>query len=270
MTMAESPSDPPADAPPSVGRGDIVAGLQALGIGPGRTVLVHSSLSSFGHVRGGAEAVIDALLEVLGDTGTLVFPTFTWGKFHDKQGIVFDVRHTPCDVGRVPETFRQRPGVMRGEHICHSVAALGPHARRVLGDGVRPFGTGSSFDQLYQLDGLILLIGVGMTVCTAFHMVEEFMQVPYRRYRDFNGSIVVMPDGTRTPSRAVEFVPRAEFRNDFEKMDGILADKGLLSRHRVGSSRLTLVPVRSLFDTTRAFLERDIEFLINDEDRGPH
>ena len=45
---------------------DIKAGLQSLGVEPGMVLMVHSSLSALGHVEGGADAVIDALEEVVG------------------------------------------------------------------------------------------------------------------------------------------------------------------------------------------------------------
>jgi aminoglycoside N3'-acetyltransferase len=45
---------------------DIVRGARELGSGAGDTVLVHSSLKSFGHVEEGPEAVIAGLLETVG------------------------------------------------------------------------------------------------------------------------------------------------------------------------------------------------------------
>lgn len=60
-----------------VTRARIERGLAELGLARGGIVLVHSSLSSFGHVAGGADCVIDALLNVLGPEGTLCMPALS-------------------------------------------------------------------------------------------------------------------------------------------------------------------------------------------------
>jgi len=87
-------------------------------------VLVHSSLSSLGCVEGGADAVIDALLDVLGPGGTLVVPTLTGTESLSAENPPrYDPDATPCWTGRVPETLRRRPGAMRSLHPTHSVAA---------------------------------------------------------------------------------------------------------------------------------------------------
>ena len=43
-------------------RESLAADLKELGLGEGATVIVHTSLSSFGYVVGGAETVIQALM----------------------------------------------------------------------------------------------------------------------------------------------------------------------------------------------------------------
>ena len=60
-----------------VTKDNIIKGLTSVGLNQGNVVLVHSSLSSFGYVEGGADAVIDALLETVGPAGTVVVPTFS-------------------------------------------------------------------------------------------------------------------------------------------------------------------------------------------------
>jgi len=259
----------PDDHPHVTGQ-EILAGLRDVGLGAGDVVMVHSSLSSLGYVAGGADAVIDALLEAVGAQGTVVVPAFTWGRFHQEHGFTFDVAGASVadEVGVIPETFRQRPGAMRSRHVCHSVAAIGPHARQVMGAGVRSFGPGSSFDALHQLNARVLLLGVGFTACTALHMVEEYRQVPYRSYRDFGDCRVLLPDGTTEPSRAVEYLKRQGYQNDFGKMDAVLARAGVLRTGRIGAAAVSNVRMRDLFDVTMALMRDDVGFLLTRESQA--
>ena len=259
---AESPQDRS-----HVTGSDILTGLRLVGLGAGDVAMVHSSLSSLGYVAGGADAVIDALLEAVGPQGTVVVPTFTWGRFHQQHGFTFDVAHATVadEVGIIPETFRQRPTAMRSHHVCHSVAAIGPRAVQVMGQGVRSFGPGSSFDALYQLDAWVVLLGVGFSACTALHMVEEYRQVPYRSYRGFGDCRVLLPDGTTEPSQAVEYLKHAGYENDFGKMDAVLAQAGVLRTVRIGAAEVTNVRMRDLFRVTMAHLQDDVGFLLTRE-----
>ncbi|MGC9317471.1 MAG: AAC(3) family N-acetyltransferase [Armatimonadota bacterium] len=247
-----------------VTQSDILKGLREVGIQDGDVVLAHSSLSAFGWVEGGADTVIDALLETVGEAGTVVVPTFTWGAFHDAETAVLDLERTPVkdEVGIIPETFRQRPEARRSTHICHSVAAIGPHTEDVMGEGRSSFGEGSTFDGLYQLDAWCLMLGVGFTSCTALHGVEELAQVPYRYHRTFYGSTVVMPDGTEVPSRSVELLRYGGYRNDFGKMRQVLDDAGVLRVTGIGDAEVINVRIRDIVDVTLEHMGRDIGFLL--------
>ncbi|MBI2301202.1 MAG: AAC(3) family N-acetyltransferase [Armatimonadetes bacterium] len=242
--------------PCHVTAGELRDGLRTVGLGSGDTVLVHSSLSAFGWVEGGADAVIDALLEVLGPAGTLVMPTFTWGPNHAAPWVEFDVANTPCETGRIPDTFRRRPGVLRGEHVCHSFAACGLRAAEVLGDGIHPFWRGG-FEALYRLDAWNLFLGVSLQCCTALHAAEELARVPYRSYRDYAGSVVILPDGSRVPSRAIEYLRQDGSRNDFAKMEEVFDSAGVLRHGRIGNARVLNVRIREVIDCGRELLEAD-------------
>jgi len=54
-------------------------GLRDLGVAPGAVLGGHASLGSLGWVEGGAGAVIGALLEAVGEEGTLVMSTYLVG-----------------------------------------------------------------------------------------------------------------------------------------------------------------------------------------------
>jgi len=248
---------------------DMRKSLTGVGLGGGDVVLVHSSLRAFGYVEGGADSVIEALLETVGAEGTVVVPTFTWGAFHDAEKVVLDLRNTPvkAEVGIIPETFRKRPEAKRSTHICHSVAAIGPHTDDVMGEGVSSFGKGSTFHQLYELDAWYLFLGATFGSCTELHAVEEYMQVPYRYHRDFKGSTVILADGTEIESRSIEFLRYPEYGNDFAQMRDVLAAHGVLKIARFGEAEVINVRIRDIFDITVGYMKEDIGFLLTEASR---
>lgn len=249
---------------PVVTRQDIVAGLRRVGLKPGNVAMIHSSLSAFGRVDGGPDTVIDAVLDVLGPNGTAVFPAFTWGRCHAiEEPVVFDLarEEVKTEVGIIPETFRRRPGVLRSPHLCHSFSALGPHAPDVMVGG-HAWGPDSAFARFEELDAWNLFLGVGTGSCTALHHVEELMHVPYREFRDYKGSVFLMPDGSRRPCDSVEFVRKPGVRNDFIKMGQVLAEHNVLRSTMVGTARILNVRIRDIVRIGCAYLEEDIEFLL--------
>ena len=59
-------------------KNEIVNALHSVGLTKGHTVMVHTSLSKMGYVCGGAQTVIEALIEVVGEDGTIMMPTQSW------------------------------------------------------------------------------------------------------------------------------------------------------------------------------------------------
>jgi aminoglycoside 3-N-acetyltransferase len=252
---------------PRVTRHDIARGLGELGIRPGDMLYAHSSLSAFGRVDGGAEAVVDALLEAVGPEGTAVVPTFTWGRNHARAVVVFDVANDPSEVGAVTEAFRKRSEALRNEHVCHSTAAIGPAAADVMGGSVHPFAHDASLYKCYERESWYAFLGCGFASATALHTVEEIMRVPYRYYRDFRGSEVIRPDGTRVPAVSVEFLREKGYSNDFAKMDAVFEADGILRRTCVGNATLTAVRIRDVIDGGVRRLEDDICYLLDEDSR---
>ena len=254
-------------AEPSVSPADIVAGLRGLGIGRGDRLFVHSSLSAFGHVEGGAESVCAALLDAVGPDGTVAVPTFTWSANHGKETVIFDVANDRCEVGRIPETLRRLPGASRSEHVCHSVAAIGSLSAKLMGDGVHPFGRGSSMYALYENDFRYLFLGCGFSSCTALHTVEELAAIPYRYYRNFEGSTVIRPDGSHRGSRAKEFLRYLPFQNDFASMEGVYRARGALREGRIGAATVLLSSARLIVDIGLELVRRDPGHLLTEASR---
>ena len=166
--------------------------LQALGLKTGMTVIVHSSLSSIGWVSGGAVAVVEALMNVITEEGTIIMPTQTsdlsdpknwlrppvpenWWQIIRDNVPAFHPDITPTRaMGKVVECFRTYPNVKRSKHPLNSFAAWGKHAEAIIAEHSLSisFGEYSPLKKIYDLDGYVLLIGVGYDSNTSIHLSE--------------------------------------------------------------------------------------------------
>ena len=177
---------------------DILDALSAVGMCAGQTVMVHCSLSALGYVCGGAQPVIEALLQMVGETGTIMMPTQSWKNLDPESGVhwqepqewwqlirdnwpAYDKRITPTNtMGAVAEMFRTWPGTFRSDHPARSVAANGQHAQFLTEnhDLSNIFGDGSPIARLYDLDGYVLLVGVGYDKNTSLHLADAVRSTP--------------------------------------------------------------------------------------------
>ena len=244
-------------------REQIAEALQTLGLGAGHIVFVHSSLSSIGYVEGGADAVVDAFLDVLGSTGTLVVPTFTFSH-GGKLDPVFDPIRDPSEMGRITEVTRTRPGARRSRHLLHSVAALGPHAKEITAvHGASAWAADGPFWKLYELDAHILMLGVPYLRCTFFHVIEQLVQVRYRRWREVEAR-VREPDGRKRPLPMFGYSPKPGFvGNDFNKLGVILEERGLAQVGAVGNAVARRFQARDALEIGLAEYRKDPLLLVN-------
>lgn len=245
-----------------VTRARIAADLAALGVAQGGIVLVHSSLSSLGYVKGGAVGVLEALRDVIGPNGTLVLPTHSWEAM-EAGCRVFDVALTPSCTGFLPEVFRRMPGVLRSLHPTHSVAALGPAARWLIDRHERaetPCGPETPYAKALARNCQVVFIGTGLESNTVFHTVEAAVRVPYLLYDVSDTFTLVDAMGERHTATIRRH--RARVRCRFASLEAEFIEEGLLKVGRVGAARASLL-FGGLFEAwMRKVLARDPYYLL--------
>ncbi len=249
----------------------IAEGLRNLGIRSGDRVLVHSSLSKFGYVEGGAGTVILALLHTVGPEGTVLVPTLTAtrrdGPRHPPR---FDVRSTPCWTGRIPETLRQWPGAVRSLGPTHSVAALGADSRRLLAgheDCRTPCGIGSPYVKLAEARGKIIFFGVTLDSNTSFHSAEELAGVPYHLQPEPTRCCIVNEVGQLLERECVLHLWGVSRR--FGEMEEVLFEKRILRRGLFGQAKTLVVESGPMLDFTVDLLKNDPWYFVKlENDRG--
>jgi aminoglycoside 3-N-acetyltransferase len=181
---------------------DLLAGWREAGVRAGMHLIVHSTLSSIGRVRGGATTAVDSLRHAVGPEGTLVTPAFTpqvADPHPEVRGVPDeDVRvrrdqvplfgpDLPSPMGAVAEALRLTPGAVRSRHPQASVAALGARAEEIVSGQPLHFavGRGSPFATLLELGGWILLVGVGHNRNSFLHHAESLIARPRLKQRRF-------------------------------------------------------------------------------------
>ncbi len=247
---------------------DVESMSRLLGIGEGDTVIVHTKMSSMGWVCGGAQAVIEGLVAAVGESGTLVLPAHSggnsdpsfwsnppvpeawWDRIRETMP-AFDPRKTPIrGVGSVPELFRTWPGALRSNHPTASFAALGKQALFITSghESLMAFGEDSSLARVYELDGKVLLIGVGHDNNTSMHL-GEFRSGTCKTMVQ---GAAIMKDGRR------QWVSFDEIDMDSDRFPAIGAAfeeaGGIVSRGKICQADCLLFRQRAIVDFTASFL----------------
>jgi len=173
-------------------RYDLRKSLIELGLKKGDVVFTHNNLGFFGrpkdikHKDNLCSLFFEEIFHVIGETGTLAVPTFTYS-FPKKE--VFDVQETPSQMGIFSEWVRKNIDSIRSEDPCYSISAIGLKAKELTKDTPEnSFGKNSFFEKFHNLNGVIVNMNFDAG-STFIHYVERELRVNYRFDKSFNGLI---------------------------------------------------------------------------------
>jgi aminoglycoside 3-N-acetyltransferase len=250
----------------------LIGSFLACGIQSGQTIIVHTSLRSLGWVIGGAQAYIQALIQAVGASGTLVMPSQTYRNLDPLSGAhpgvpekwwplvrshwpAYDSATTPTTgMGVVAELFRTWPGANRSQHPTRSFAALGPNAEQLLATHVieEPFGENSPVGQLYALDGHILLVGVDHESNTSLHLAEYRANYASKRYVQESSAVLV--NGVR--QWITYSSPNLYDSHDFATLGAAYENEHNVTPSKIGRASVRLLRQRPLVDWAVHWLEQ--------------
>jgi aminoglycoside N3'-acetyltransferase len=243
---------------------DIVDGLKMLGLEPGMAIEVHSSLSRFGPVEGGAPTVINALIEAVGEQGAIVMtadlisPLLPLTEEDKARGIYAKVRlldeNADCKsgMGVIADTFRKRPNTCLGKGV-HRVCAWGRDAEL----------HSQGFKYLLSIDGWALLIGVDINRCSSMHIAEETVKLPREIYAHFELPEAIQQELDRAyPDSEGWYVqyngPHAPVADDAWGKVVLEAERrGLIRRGQIGQAECMLFKVKSVVNIFEDFRRTD-------------
>ena len=237
-----------------VTRNDFYNALRELGVKDGDSLLTHSSFKSLGEVENGADDIVGAMFDAVGEEGTVIFPTLCSRDWKN----IFQNWHldAPSDVGYLTNYFRKLPGATRSDHATHSVAAKGrlgeyvteTHGKsglRVGNFGNRAFAADSPWEKMYQMDTKILFLGVNMRKCTFRHYAE------YCFIDECLRSIEGSPKYEELKGQLWDYCKAGPWTHtDALYVEEVLDKAGKVHRTKCGNALLTLISSKDFTDTT--------------------
>jgi aminoglycoside N3'-acetyltransferase len=264
---------------------DLLQDLEKVQTEHGATVLVHSSLKSLGFVEGGAQSVIEALVEIFVNRrkGTLLLPTFTiFGTMYKTliSDYVFDVRAKISGLGAIPDRFLHLEAVERSIHPTHSFAALGLHAHELIKDHHlcgTSFGPGSPMAKLIDMNAYIMGLGSDLGHVTFYHCLEEIEEdFPldvftkdsplYARCKDWQGRVVELSLNAHDKNIAHTRIDRVENSDIREFYTKWLEDQAGLRWFQVGRGKVWVVRVDRFYKAIRDLMKVGITIYSTKQD----
>ncbi len=252
-------------------REDIMNALLEAGVEKGQTIMVHTSLSSIGYVCGGAQTVIETLLDAVGEEGTIMMPTQSWKNLDPQDGVhwevskkdwqkirdywpAYDKKITPTNtMGAVAEMFRSWDGSVRSDHPARSVCANGKFAEYLTQnhDISNIFGEGSPIGKLYELNGYVLLIGVDYDKNTSLHLADVRAEYPGKH--ECIEHSAVFENGKRVWKEYSTLYVDGE---DFVDIGKAFESKIHVNKVSLGDATITLMRQRELVDFAVEWIEK--------------
>lgn len=234
----------------------LIDDLIKIGIKKNDSVLVHSSLSKIGFVEGGPKTIVDALFEVVGLEGTLLFPTFPAigrNKTHLEEHPLFDIKNTPSQMGSVTEYFRKLDNVYRSFHPTDAVCAKGPLADYFTNSHfgqLTPYNENSPFRKLCSKNGKILMLGTTLNgACTNLHTLEDAVDFKYPVY-DTKIFDVKMIDAAGKESMMKTKVHNPDYsaKRNCDALKPLFEQEGVLVNGTIGEAKSMLIDANKMLE----------------------
>jgi aminoglycoside 3-N-acetyltransferase len=236
---------------------DVVSGLRAFDLDPETPLIVHASLSSFGEVRGGGEAVLGALLSLFEQ---VLMPAFTYKTMiipedgPPNNGLVYGSGHDlnrmadffradlPVDptIGDIAETLRKNANARRSSHPILSFSGIAVEdalAAQTLSEPLAPI------QALTEKNGWVLLLGVDHTVNTSIHYTEALAgRKSFVRW-------------ALTPTGIKECPAFPSCSDGFEAAAPLL--ESITRQQTIGAAQVRAIPLQPMIETLVGLLQKD-------------
>lgn len=191
--------------------------------------------------------LIDGIIDIIGEEGTLVFPTFNWSFC---KGEAFDYYKTPCKTGSLGKIALKRDDFRRTKHPIYSFAVWG-HDKDILCamNNKSSFGNDSPFAYMVEHEYRNLFIDKDLQHSFVFvHYVEQSVGITYRYIKDFSADYI---DENGEASRRTYDMNVRDLDLDVENViyafEDEFIDKRIMQRFYVNGLEMKMIELKAAY-----------------------
>lgn len=171
------------------GSKDIINVMKSMGVDRGTVVCIHASMKEFYNFCGTADELINSIIYLIGEEGTLIMPAFPAKSLSQQSDYIFNVQEDSTGAGYLAEAFRKYPGVKRSINVEHSVCAYGKYADYLIKDHQYThdcWDKDSPWQRMIELDAIVINLGMpSFYIGTFEHCVESILQYEHPYWSQF-------------------------------------------------------------------------------------
>ena len=242
----------------------VAAGLAALGVTTGDTLLVRADLGEVGWIKGAKRSdYLMLLLDALGGEGTLIGLAFTPSYTKAKAAAHVFTSSTPTTTGAFANLMLKHPDALRSRHPTNSFVAIGKNAAAVLAEHGPSAGAYEPVRAVMNLGGKLALIGCAESNpgFTTTHLAE--IDLGYHK----RAILPQLKGAYYKEAGKTQFFRRRDPGGcsvTFSKLYPYYRKAGILNEANVGAARSLLVDARSAYEIDRRVLATDPRFNLCD------
>ncbi|MCB2221975.1 MAG: AAC(3) family N-acetyltransferase [Bacteroidetes bacterium] len=182
----------------TVNKDSLVRDLKAIGLQQGDLLHLKVSMRSVGKLEGGADELLDAILETVGEEGTIVsdafINVFPLPLSEEHQQIIADDK-TLSYAGAFANAMIKHPKMERSKHPIQKFAAIGKQALNLCENHTPESGGYDLLDAMAQMDAKNLTIGGDVVGVGTTHVAIDHLNFKRKEmntgalYRDQDGEV---------------------------------------------------------------------------------
>jgi aminoglycoside 3-N-acetyltransferase len=235
---------------------DLAPQFRDLGLESGDDILIHSSLSG---MKCEPEDLLDAIMEIIGDDGTLIVPTFNFDWTNNAPDGIWNINDSPSEMGYFTELIREKEESIRTVHPFYSFACLGAQAEEYGRVHSRDtFSRDYLFGTLHDVNAKMMIIGLEYNHSWTFsHYIEQQQSVDYRYKKPFSGKMVI--NGKEYYDEYLHYVRDLSrgIETHVNPMGDRLEQDGIVSTAKIANKEFKLGAAKPMYDRSAELMQTD-------------